>query len=170
MKNMKTNLLLGILFLSSFITFAQAPLEKGGLQLNAGVGASGWGTPVYVGLDYGLAKDFTLGGELSYRSKSYNYGLDKYKSSVLGIGVNGNYHFNTVLNIPSKWDLYAGLGLNYYVWNYENDVYKSNNDSDIGLGAQIGGRYFFTDKFGINLELCGGNATSGAKFGITYKL
>ena len=34
--------------------FAQAPLENGALQLNAGLGTSGWGTPVYVGLDYGI--------------------------------------------------------------------------------------------------------------------
>lgn len=167
---MKNKILLAIICLVSIGAFAQGSLEKEGLQLNAGFGTSGWGTPVYVGVDYGIHQDITLGGELSYRSDSQTYESNKYKSSVIGIGVNGNYHFNRVLNIPSKWDLYAGLGLNYYIWSYDNDMYKANDNSDIGLGAQLGARYFFTDKFGVNLELGGGNATSGAKIGITYKL
>ena len=166
---MKKNILLALLCLVSFGAFAQGSLEKGGLQLNAGLGTSGWGTPVYIGLDYGIHEDITLGGELSYRSDSQAYGSNKYKSSVIGIGVNGNYHFNRILEIPSKWDLYAGAGLNYYIWSYDNDLYKTNDNSDIGLGVQIGGRYFFTDKFGVNLEVGGGSATSGAKIGITYK-
>jgi len=165
---MKKNILSILLCLTALSSFAQSPLEVGKLQLNAGVGTSGWGTPVYIGLDYGIHKDITLGGELSYQS--YNYGANKYKSSILGINVNGNYHFNRILDIPSKWDLYAGLGLNYYIWNYDNNQYKYDNASDFGLGAQIGARYFFTNKFGINLELGGGNATNGGKIGITYKL
>ena len=167
---MKKNILIALLCLVSLGALAQGSLEKGGLQLNAGFGTSGWGTPIYVGLDYGVIKDITIGGELSYRSDSNNYEGNKYKSSVIGIGVNGNYHFNSVLNIPSKWDFYAGLGLNYYIWSHDNDLYKSNDNSDIGLGGQIGGRYFFTDKFGVNLEFGGGSATNGAKIGITYKL
>lgn len=166
----KKNIVLAAVGLVSFGALAQGALEKGGLQLNAGVGTSGWGTPVYVGLDYGIHEDITMGGELSYRSDDKDYGGNKYKSSAIGIGVNGNYHFNRVLNIPSKWDFYAGLGLNYYIWSYDNVLYKTNDNSDIGLGAQVGGRYFFTDNFGINLELGGGNAVNGAKVGITYKL
>jgi outer membrane immunogenic protein len=166
---MKKNMLLAIVSLVSLGAFAQGSLEKGGLQLNAGVGTSGWGTPIYVGLDYGIHEDITIGGEVSFRSDSKVYGSNKYKSSAIGIGVNGNYHFNRILDMPSKWDLYAGLGLNYYIWSYDNDLYQTNDNSDIGLGAQVGARYFFTDKFGINLELGGGSATNGAKIGITYK-
>lgn len=166
---MKKNILLLAFSFITIGTFAQGRLKKGHTQLNAGIGFSSWGTPVYIGLDYGIHEDITIGGELSYRSKTKNYGNSKYKSSVTGVGINSNYHFNRVLEIPNQWDFYAGLGLNYYIWNYENDAYKANNDSDIGLGAQIGGRYFFNDKLGINLELGGGNATSGGKIGITYK-
>ncbi|AOZ98988.1 outer membrane beta-barrel protein [Flavobacterium commune] len=166
---MKKSILLLTFSFITLSTLAQGRLTKGHIQLNAGLGTSGWGTPVYVGLDYGIHEDITLGGELSYRSKSEHFGNSKYKSSVTGIGINGNYHFNRVLEISSKWDFYAGLGLNYYIWNYENEAYKANDASDIGLGAQIGGRYFFNDNLGINLELGGGNATSGGKIGITYK-
>lgn len=166
----KKNILLAAVGLVSFGALAQGSLEKGKLQLNAGLGTSGWGIPVYVGLDYGIHRDITLGGELSYRSDSRVYASNKYKSSAIGIGINGNYHFNRILDMSNNWDLYAGLGLNYYVWSYDNDLYKTNDNSDIGLGAQLGARYFFTDKFGINLELGGGNAVNGAKIGITYKL
>jgi hypothetical protein len=32
------------------------------------------GTPVYAGLDYGIATNFTIGGELSYQSYNQNFG------------------------------------------------------------------------------------------------
>lgn len=163
-----------ILLIASFISFgafAQGSLEKEKFQLNAGIGASDWGTLVYGGADYGIHEDITLGGELSYRSDNHFYGVSEYKTSVIGIGVNGNYHFNKLLKIPSQWDVYAGAGLTYYVWNYDNDLYKRSNDSNIGAGLQTGGRYFFTDKFGVNVELSADhNANVGAKAGITYKL
>jgi outer membrane immunogenic protein len=147
---------------------AQAPLEEGALQLNAGFGASGWGTPVYVGLDYGIAPNFTLGGELSYQS----YNTAGFDNSILGLQANGNYHFNEVLDIPSEWDFYAGANLSYFNWSSKYNGNKQTYDGadNFGLGLQIGGRYFFTDRFGVNLQFGGGNVVSGAKIGITYKL
>ncbi len=82
---------------------------------------------------------------------------------------NGNYHFNTLLKIPRSWDLYAGLNLGFYVWNSSRD-YPGNRASGLGLGAQVGARYFLSNKVGLNLELGGGNAFSGGKFGVTIKL
>jgi outer membrane immunogenic protein len=155
-----------IVLCTSVGTFAQGPLGKGKVQFNAGIGASGWGIPVYAGIDFGVAPDITVGIEGSYRS--YNYAFSE-KVSIIGIGVNGNYHFNRVLEIPSKWDLYAGLGLGYYIWNFNNTQIQGYGNSGIGLGGQVGGRYFFSDKFAINLELGGASSTSGAKIGITYK-
>jgi outer membrane immunogenic protein len=167
-----------LLFAFGFIStgiFAQAPLEEGGVQLNAGLGLSGWGVPVYFGLDYGIAKDFTLGGQLSFQTDNdpYNYNNNSYdyNSTAIGIGANGNYHFNRILNMPSKFNFYAGASLTYYIWNY--DDYNNNphpDNTSLGLGLQVGGRYFFTDKFGINLELGGNTGTSGAKFGVTFKI
>ncbi|OCB75172.1 outer membrane beta-barrel protein [Flavobacterium crassostreae] len=155
---------------------AQAPLEEGGIQLNAGVGTSGWGTPVYLGLDYGIATNFTLGGELSYQSYNQNIGFgmgsSELKSSILGIQANGNYHFNELLNIPSEWDFYAGANLNYFSWTTKmsGKTYDYNDADNFGIGLQVGGRYFFNDKFGVNVQLGGGNVVSGAKIGVTYKL
>jgi len=141
--------------------------------LNAGFGTSGWGTPVYLGLDYGIAKNWTLGGELSYQSYNQNFGGNdgRFESSIFGIQANGNYHFNEILNIPSEWDFYAGANLNYFSWNTTFNGNKFDNfdgAENFGFGLQVGGRYFFTDKFGVNLQIGGGNVVSGGKIGITY--
>lgn len=156
------------LFFASLI-YAQAPVGKGESQLNAGFGLSSWGLPVYIGLDYGVHPDISVGGELSFRSFNDDYANHTYNHSVIGISGNGNYHFNRVLEIPRNWDFYAGLNLGFYIWNSPND-YQGSHSSGLGLGGQVGGRYFFNDKIGLNLEFGGGNAFSGGKLGLTFKL
>lgn len=166
---MKRQILTFILVFTASTIFAQSPLPKGKSQINAGVGFSTWGVPVYLGFDHGVHPDISLGAELSYRGYNDNWRDHKYRHSVIGVSGNANYHFNTVLNIPSNWDFYAGLNLGFYNWNSPND-YDGTHTSGLGLGAQIGGRYFFSDKVGVNLEFGGGNAFSGGKFGLTIKL
>ncbi|RYZ44776.1 MAG: hypothetical protein EOP49_26470 [Sphingobacteriales bacterium] len=148
---------------------AQSPLPKGSKQLNAGVGLSGWGVPIYVGMDFGVHPDISVGGELSFRSYKRKYFGETYKHNITGLAANANYHFNRVLSIPSNWDLYAGLNLGFYLWNSSDD-FDGDDESGLNLGAQVGGRYYFTPKFGVNLEFGGGNAFSGGKLGISVKL
>ncbi|NVN95988.1 MAG: hypothetical protein HXX18_11960 [Bacteroidetes bacterium] len=165
---MKKTIFSIVFLLLTIVLFAQKPISKGQTQLNAGIGLSGWGMPVYLGLDYGVHPDISVGGELSYRSYSENWVGVKYNHSVIGIIGNGNYHFNRIMNIPSPWDFYAGLNLGFYIINSPSN-YGGGSSSGLGLGAQIGGRYYFNAKWGVNLELGGGNSVSGGKFGITYK-
>ena len=148
----------------------QGTVSAGRTQLNLGVGFSDWGTPFYLGVDYGAARNLTLGGELSFRSYDENWNNGYYRRSITGISGNANYHFNQVLEIPRNIDFYAGLNLGFYVWSAAADGYQGNHSSGLGLGAQVGGRYFLTNKFGLNLEFGGGNAFSGGKVGITLKL
>ncbi len=172
---MKKKLLLFSLSLASITMQAQYMLNKGDAQLNAGVGLSSWGIPVYIGFDYGVHKDISVGGEISVRSynsnrwgnKKYNYAYN-YRFTVFGISANGNYHFNTILAIPTKYDLYAGLNLGFYAVSYP-DGYNGSRLTGLGLGAQIGGRYYFNEHVALNLELGGGSAFGGGKFGISYK-
>lgn len=163
----KLSVIVLISVISLFAVSAQAPLGNGGVQLNAGVGFSGWGIPVYVGMDFGISNDVTLGFEGSFRNYRENYSNNKYNSTILGISGNFNYHFNRVLEIPSIWDFYAGLNIGFYAWTSPND-YPGDGDSGLGLGLQIGGRYFISDNLGLNLEVGGGNAFSGGKFGLTF--
>ena len=166
---MKKQLLILSFLLFSSLIYAQSPIAKGETQLNAGLGLSSWGVPVYIGFDHGVHPDITVGGELSYRSYSDKYANVSYDHSVIGISGNGNYHFNRVLEIPKNWDFYAGLNLGFYIWNSPSD-YHGSHSSELGLGAQVGGRYYFSDKIGLNLEFGGGNAFSGGKIGLTFKL
>jgi len=162
-------LIVAILVLSGNLLFAQGSLKKGESQLNLGVGFSSWGTPVYLGFDHGVHPDITLGGELSYRGYRDKWDGYYYNHNVIGISGNGNYHFNRVLEIPKKWDFYAGLNLGFYIWS-SPDNYEGSHSSGLGLGAQIGGRYYISNKVALNLEFGGGNAFSGGKFGLTFKL
>jgi hypothetical protein len=157
------------LLLMSKTALGQNPLPVGKSQLNFGVGLSGWGIPVYVGLDYGVHRDITVGGEFSYRSYREYWRNDYYSHNIVGLSANGNYHFNTILDIPEKWDFYAGLNLGFYVWS-SPAYYGGSHSSGLGLGGQIGGRYNVSRKLGLNLEFGGGNAFTGGKFGLTLKL
>lgn len=163
-------ILLTVIFVAiSVFSFSQSPLPVGQNQFNVGLGLSGWGVPVYIGIDHSVHKDITIGGELSYRNYREKWNNDYYHHNIMGFSGNGNYHFNSLLNIPSNWDFYAGLNLGFFVWS-SPDAYDGSNSSGLGLGAQIGGRYYFSDNIGLNLEFGGGNAFSGGKFGITIKL
>ncbi len=167
---MKRSLLVLVMVLATGFAFAQeAPLAKGQSQLNAGFGFSSWGLPVYVGIDYGVHPDITIGGEFSFRSYDESWNNNNYNHNVIGISGNGNYHFNRILSIPSNFDFYAGLNIGFNIVSSDSD-YKGDNTTGLGLGAQVGGRYYWNEKWGVNLEFGGGNAFSGGKIGITMKL
>lgn len=145
-------------------------LGKGDKQLNLGVGLSSWGIPLYGGMDFGVHRDISVGGELTYRTYKEKWFKDTYYShSIIGIAGNGNYHFNTLLSLPRKFDLYAGLNLGFFIWSSPKD-YPGSGTGGLDAGIQIGFRYYFNNKIGINLEAGSGNAFSGGKVGVTIVL
>lgn len=169
----KVNFILILVMISS-VAVAQGTLEKGAKQLNAGLGFSSLGVPIYVGVDFGVHEAITVGPRISYRKYSESVFGNKYSQSLTVISFNGNYHFNELLQLPAEWNVYAGLTLGYYVWSdvkWDNTTYNNfgGKSSGIGFDAQVGARYFFNDRFGVNLEL-GGGTGSGGIIGITYKL
>lgn len=151
------------------LTYGQSPLPVGRNQVNFGVGLSTYGVPLYLGIDHSVGRDVTIGAEVSYRSYNEKFKDLSYRHSITGISGNFNYHFNSVFKIPQTWDLYAGLNLGFYVWT-SPDGYTGTHSSGLGVGAQVGGRYYFSKKTAINLEFGGGNAFSGGKFGLSIKL
>lgn len=166
---MKKKLLLATFALFSVISFGQNSLTMGKNQLNLGIGLSDWGVPLYIGIDHAVSRDITLGGELSYRSYREDWDQNYYDHSIVGISGNANYHFNNLFHITRNWDLYAGLNLGFYIWN-SPEAYSGSHTSGLGLGAQVGGRYFISKKVALNLEFGGVNAFSNGKFGLTVKL
>jgi|APIni6443716594_1056825.scaffolds.fasta_scaffold23565_1 hypothetical protein len=163
--------LIAILFTLGFLTVnAQAPIGIGQAQINAGLGFSSSGVPLYVGVDFGVHEDITVGGELSFRSYDDSWNETTYNHFMMGIAGNANYHLNTLLELPKEWDVYGGINLGFYFVNTSDSGYGGTEDSGFGLGAQVGGRYYFNSKYGINLEFGGGSTFSGGKIGVTIRL
>lgn len=166
---MKKILITLALVLSATYGFSQNAVGNGSSQLNLGLGFSDVGIPFYIGFDRGVSRDITLGAELSYRGYNEKWNSDRYYHNIIGISGNANYHFNRILGIAPQWDLYAGANVGFYVWASPNN-YNGNRSSRLGLGGQLGLRYFFSNTTAINLEFGGGNAFTSGKIGLTFKL
>ncbi|MBU1011268.1 MAG: hypothetical protein KKD74_14125 [Bacteroidetes bacterium] len=166
---MKKPSILIVLMLACAGLFAQSPVGVGEKQINFGAGFSSSGIPIYVGMDFGVHPDISVGFNASLRSYGSEWAGNDYNFTAIGIIGNGNYHFNRILNIPQPWDVYAGLSLGYVIVSAPSG-YGGSVGSDFGLEAQIGGRYYWNDRWAINLQFGGGNVVSGTLIGVTYKL
>ena len=126
----------------------QAPLAKGDKQLNLGLGHSSWGfIPVYAGMDFAIHDDITVGPEINL---NISYG----GNVTFGAIGRGDYHFNRIIGIPSNWDFYAGANLGFVV----------GSDFKMRFGFQVGGRWYWSEKWGLNYEF-GGGPTFGNPIG-----
>lgn len=87
----------------------------------------------------------------------------------LNLGVKGNYYFDNLFGITSAaWDVYAGPNVGYTIDMRDN---KGHHDSDLNFGLQVGGRWFWNDKWGVYAELSGGNVSGFSPgIGLTVKL
>ncbi len=84
--------------------------------------------------------------------------------SHLAIGVKANYYLDQLIGLPSAWDVYAGANVGYAL------AIDDNKESDIDFGLQVGGRYFWSPKWGVYLEAGGGKISGGtAGIGLTMK-
>lgn len=175
-----------ISFVFAVIVFVAHPLHaqfepKGStaFMITAGIGASGWGIPLFGRLEIPVSESITVGGGVSYQTNNQTFSAsNKWRHSIIGIHGRGNYHFNTLLDIPDNFDLYAGASIGYYVWNttYKGDlsgiVYGGTGSGGTSLGLHFGGRYFLGDshKTAVNLEVGGGNVISAGTIGVTFLL
>ena len=165
----KVWIIFSLLIITILSINAQRPFGKGKYQINGGLGFSDWGIPVYTGVDYGVHRDLTVGLEGSFRTYNEDITGAIYNSTIFGLSAIGNYHFNTLIGIPWNWDIYTGINLGYFYWSLPPN-YPGTGSSGVGFGAQIGGRYFFNENLGLNLEAGVGKYFSGGKIGITYIL
>jgi len=172
---MKTILTLSICLLLSALATAQES------HFDAGIGVSGWGIPVYVRYDTPVDDDIYVGGMLSYRSRTTGSTIlgisNKWRHTIIGISARGMYNFDRLLELESNLDTYGGVSLGYYVWNTKyvgdsaiEEEYIGDGNGGLGLRLFIGGRYYFNESWGVNLELGGGNVVSGAAIGVTKRL
>ena len=136
--------------------YSQSPLDPGQIQANFGIGIDDQsGLPIYGGLDFGIADDWTAGAVLSFASSDY-----------VSLGANINYHFDDLLGLPPEWNVYGGA--NAGILFEDDDIDDSGNgNNQFGIGIQAGGRYFFNDRWGINLQVGTGKEVSDGRLGLT---
>lgn len=148
--------LLLLLTLAFFLTALNAqnggvaPLAKGEKQLNFGTGFTNWGLPVYASVDFAVHKDVTVTPGVNLKIG------DNFSGGFL---VKGDYHWNYLIGIPSNWDFYAGarVGIDF------------GSELDLDIGIQVGGRWYWSEKWGLNVEI-GGGTGFGTTFGLSMKL
>jgi len=138
------------LTMMTLLAFSQAPLSKGEKQLNFGLGASDKGLPVYVGMDFSIHNDVTVGPVVKFLFD------DEVRFGALA---RVDYHWNKLLEIPSNWDFYLGANVSFL----------TGDELETDFGLQIGGRWYWSDKWGLNLEFGGGNGY-GSSIGVSMKL
>lgn len=160
----------------AYSSFAQYDLKKQ-LQLNLGVGMTNFGAMEYLGADYGLHRDITIGLAFHHRSATETY----TKLKIAGGQFTVNYHLNHLFKFEEeKCDMYIGPYFDY--WLAAPDYKQLKPDSaSIGYGVQFGVRHYFSQHLGFLFELQGGAlknkaylvhdpSISGAlKLGLTYR-
>lgn len=179
----------GIFSLASTEALAQgfAP-ENGFKQVNLGIELEGYGLPVYVGMDFGVGSNITIGPRIMVEreSESFNQRHDgkdydlKHSWTYIVPSFRGDYHFSGLINgMTDKLDLYGGLTLGYAIYRYHTEYMDVDNNfnyvvrdrtdsaSDAKLWAQVGARYYFSDNWAAQLEF----STWGedAAIGVSYR-
>lgn len=149
--------------------------EEGDIVVNGGIGlgapystyGSSFGLPFGAGVEYGVTDLETgsigVGADVGFSSSDY--------INVFSIGVKGSYHLNEILKLDNKkLDLYAGIGLYYRNYSFDNNFGFSGyntSSSEVDPAFHIGGRYYFSDDFGVYGEL--GNSWGWLNVGVAYK-
>lgn len=134
-----------IVFSAVFTLTAENSYAQAASQLNFG----------FVGISYEIpvATDISIAPAAG----------TNFDFTYLSLGVKANYYFDNLIGMTEPWDFYAGLNAGYALG-------IDNNANDFGFGAQVGGRWFWNDKWGIFLEAGGGNVGATGGLGLTLKL
>ena len=133
--------LVGIMFLGSNLANAQA--QK---YLNIG----GAGTGLYASIEFPVSSVITVAPQIS---TDYNF-------NSFVIAGKGNFYLDEVFEMDDAWDVYAGANLGWRV--------DTGNDG-FNWGIQVGARWFWSDKWGVNVEFGGGSGVLGG-VGVTMKM
>ena len=72
----------------------------------------------------------------------------------LALGAKGNYYFDNLFELPSAWDVYAGLNAGFAI-----GIGNDSGSDDLNVGLHVGGRWFWNDKWGVFVDLGGGSVT-----------
>jgi hypothetical protein len=158
-----------IICISIFSLSLNAQIKKGTNLVDVGIGISSYGTPIHAGFEHLITDEIGIGVSGNYASYKDDGYLNNKWTFIYG-GLRGNYHFNELLKLDSKFDVYGGLTLGYWSASEENSniTYNSSYGNSVFFTGQIGARYFFTENLAALLEAGGGNI-SGLTAGVSFK-
>ncbi|GAB3953638.1 hypothetical protein GCM10028805_37750 [Spirosoma harenae] len=151
--------------------------HQGDNLVSVGIGLAsyyGYGTPIGASYEAGIDKDFSVGAQIDYNAGNYGdyyYNNYQWRYTSTYIGVRGSYHVNRILNLNTqKVDLYAGAGLGYrsFRWNDSRYGYGYDYSSGLFVNYFLGGKYYFTPTVGAFLEL-GYSGLSPSRIGLAVK-
>ena len=176
MKTTKKLVAIAVLCVAGLSANAQAWGEQKVVSLGAGFGGSAFVVsgsdatlpPIQLQVEFPTSiadGKVGIGGVLGYAGSKYELGAIKVTYSYILVGARGNYHFYNT----DKIDGYGGLTLGYNVASakVEPSTFTAASAGGIFYGFSVGGRYYFTDKIGANLEL--GYGISIATIGLSMK-
>ncbi|TPG36379.1 DUF6646 family protein [Flavobacterium pectinovorum] len=138
-----------LLFLVSFgITQAQQAFKgKGDIKVNVGANLQDGGSGIQGSVDFGLGENFSFGFVANYL-----LGVDNF---------NGFYHNNPTPyydqkpDFSDRFDAKARINANLssVIGVDQLDVYPGLSLGLHNFGGHVGGRYFFTEGFGVFTEI-----------------
>jgi hypothetical protein len=133
MKKIITMLLLS----SAFFANAQAFKGKGDIKVGVGANIQKGGTGIHATGDFGIGENMSYGFTASYllNATDGNAGDIKFGDKI-DLKARFNANIGKVLTLGDKVDVYPGLDLSLR-----------------NFGAHLGGRYFFSDGFGMYSEI-----------------
>lgn len=167
MKKALSYLALAAIALLTVNSVSAQEFSKGTNVINAGIGIGGnfyygglGNSSQSIGLnasyergiwetgDFGIV---SLGGYLGYKSYTSNrlFGGDRYKYNYTIIGVRGAFHY-IGLDVENL-DVYGGAMLSYNIASIDGD-FADGLDSRPSATIFVGGRWYFTENFGVFAE------------------
>ncbi len=133
--------LVGVMFLGANSVSAQATK-----YINFG----GIGTGLYASIEFPVSSLISIAPQFS---TDYNF-------NAFVVSSKGNFYFDEVFGVSDDWDVYAGANLGWRI--------DTGNDG-FNWGFQVGARWFWSDKWGVNAEFGGGSGVLGG-IGLTMKM
>lgn len=112
----------------------------------------GIGTGLYASIEFPVGSAITVAPLFA----------TDYDFNKMIIAAKGSYYFDNIFELNESWDAYAGVNVG---WRIESN----SNDDGANWGIHIGGRWFWTEKWGINAEFGGGSGVLGG-VGVTMKM
>jgi len=166
MKKTISSLAVAAITLFSVQFVAAQEFSKGTNVINAGIGLGGnfnigsFGNSspsIGVNLSYerGIWEtgDFgvvSLGGYLGYKSYRSDFQDDTFRYSYAIVGVRGAFHY-IGLNVENL-DVYGGAMLAYNIASFDGDGDVFSLNSRPSGTVFVGGRWYFTENFGVFAE------------------